>query len=202
MKAEFLKLLKLYEDLEEAGATATLTFSTRGSKTTAKLHLESFPSLPSTSTASPSLPPAPGKRRRHRGARARSRRNQRAAAHQAFLAEAATSTRPPPRLHPSPPSESGRRHVMTVARPDVPTFSTLNVDGPSSPPPIPAPPQPLPPRSVAPIKVQQRVEPSNTSGVDTINCYQCRKDFKCGEYLEDHVHVLFCPRCGWGNAVP
>ena len=132
MKAEFLKLLKLYEDLEEAGATATLTFSTRGSKTTAKLHLESSPSSPSTSTASPSLPPALGKRRRHRGARARSRRNQRAAAHQAFLAEAATSTRPPPRLHPSPPSESGRRHVMTVARPDVPTFSTLNVDGHSS----------------------------------------------------------------------
>ena len=166
MKAEFLKLLKLYEDLEEAGATATLTFSTRGSKTTAKLHLESSPSSPSTSTASPSLPPAPGKRRRHRGARARSRRNQRAAAHQAFLAEAATSTRPPPRLHPSPPSESGRRHVMTVARPDVPTFSTLNVDGPSSPPP--APPPPLPSSMRPPF------------------CY-----FNCEKKLWDH-----CPNCG------
>ena len=36
MKAE-QKLLKLFEDLEEAGASLTLTFSTRESKTTAKL---------------------------------------------------------------------------------------------------------------------------------------------------------------------
>ena len=170
MKAEFLKLLKLYEDLEEAGATATLTFSTRGSKTTAKLHLESSPSLPSTSTAPPSLPPAPGKRRRHRGARARSRRNQRAAAHQASLAEAATSTRPPPRLHPSPPSESGRRHVMTVARPDVPTFSTLNVDGPSSPPP--AAPPPL------------------------FNCDICGQKFPTQDGLNTHKGAIeFCHNC-------
>ena len=44
---------------------------------------------------------------------------------------------PPPRLRllPSPPPESGRRQVTTVARMDVPTFSTLNVNGSSSPPP-------------------------------------------------------------------
>ena len=168
MKAELQKFLKLFEELEEAGETASLTLVTKGGKTTIKLQLESSPSLPSTTTSTTTqpLPPAPGKRRRHRGARARSRRNQRAAAHQAFLAEAATSTRPPPRLHPSPPSESGRRHVMTVARPDVPTFSTLNVDGPSSPPP--APPPPLPSSMRPPF------------------CY-----FNCEKKLWDH-----CPNCG------
>ena len=61
MKAELQKFLKLFEDLEEAGAAATLTFSTRGSKTTAKLHLETFSSSPPpTSTALSSLPPSPG----------------------------------------------------------------------------------------------------------------------------------------------
>ena len=206
MKAELQKIFNLFEELEEAGETVTLTFASRGGKSTVKLQLESSTPQPSPSQTSP---PAPGHLRCHRGPRARARRNQRAAAHQASLAEAAISVplgdppspRPLHHLASSIPA-SGRRQVTTVVMPDVPTFSSLNVDGPSSPPPIPAPPQPLPPRSVAPIKVQQRVEPSNTSGVDTINCYQCRKDFKCGEYLEDHVHVLWCPRCGWGNAVP
>ena len=48
----------------------------------------------------------------------------------------------PPRLRrlPSPPPESGRRQVTTVARMDVPTFSTFNMDGPSSPPPSRPPP--------------------------------------------------------------
>ena len=127
--------------------------------------LESSTHKPSLSPAQ-TLPPVTGHRRRHRGPRARAHCNQRAAAHQAFLAEAATSTRPPPRLHPSPPSESGRRHVMTVARPDVPTFSTLNVDGPSSPPPAPAPPLP--------------------SSMRPPFCY-----FNCEKKLWDH-----CPNCG------
>ena len=87
MKAEFQKLIKLYEELQEAGETATLTLSTRGGKSTIKLQLESSPSLPATSTTSThTLPPASGRRRRHRGARARARRNQRAAAHQTSLA--------------------------------------------------------------------------------------------------------------------
>ena len=143
MKAELQKFLKLFEELEEAGETASLTLVTKGGKTTIKLQLESSPSQPSTSTSTstPTFPPAPGKRRRHRGAKARARRNQRAAAHQASLAEAATTTSasldcPPPRpLHllPSPPPESGRRQVMAVARMDALTFSTLNVDSPSSP---------------------------------------------------------------------
>ena len=142
MKAE-QKLLKLFEDLEEAGASLTLTFSTRESKTTAKLHLETFSSSPPpTSTALSSLPPSPGKQRRHCGARARAVCNQRAAAHQASLAEAATSalvspSPRPPCLHPSPPPASGRRIVTTLARVDVPTFSTLNVDDASSPTPPP-----------------------------------------------------------------
>ena len=146
MKAELQKFLKLFEDLEEAGASLTLTFLTRESKTTAKQHLETLSSSPPpTLTALSSLPPSPGKQRRHCGARARAVRNQRAAAHQASLAEAATSalvspSPRPPCLHPSPPPASGRRIVTTLARVDVPTFSTLNVDGASSPTPPPLPP--------------------------------------------------------------
>ena len=90
MKAELQKFLKLFEELEEAGETATLTLSTRGGKSTIKLQLESSPSPPATSTTpSNTLPPASGRRRRHRGARARARRNQRAAAHQAEAAAGA-----------------------------------------------------------------------------------------------------------------
>ena len=89
MKAEFKKLLELYEELEEAGETATLTLSTRGGKSTIKLQLESSPSSPSTMTSAQTLPPASGRRRRHLGARARASRNQRAAAHQAEAAAGA-----------------------------------------------------------------------------------------------------------------
>ena len=73
MKAELQKFLKLFEELEEAGETASLTLVTKGGKSTIKLQLESSPSLPSTSTSTTTqpLPPAPGKRRRHRGAKAR-----------------------------------------------------------------------------------------------------------------------------------
>ena len=89
MRAVFQKIIPLYEELEVAGVSATLTFSTRGSKSTAKLQIESSLSpTPSTSTPTPTLPPAPGKPRRHHGAKARVRRYQRAAANQTFLAEA------------------------------------------------------------------------------------------------------------------
>ena len=114
-------------------SAVTLTFMSRGGKSTVKLQLESSTSTPSTAQPSP---PAPGQRRRHRGPRARARRNQRAAAHQASLAEAATSVPlgdplPPRPLHhlPSPTSESGRRQVTRVERPHQPTFSALNLDG-------------------------------------------------------------------------
>ena len=39
MKAEFAKLLKLYEELEEAGENATLTFTSQGGSSTIKLLL-------------------------------------------------------------------------------------------------------------------------------------------------------------------
>ena len=92
MKAELQKFFKLFEELEEAGETASLTLVTKGGKSTIKLQLESSPSLPSTSTSTTTqpLPPASGRRRRHCGARARARCNQRAAAHQTSLAEAAS----------------------------------------------------------------------------------------------------------------
>ena len=110
--------------------------------------------------------------------------NQRVAAHQTSLAKAATSAsleQPSPRPlrhHPSPPPESGRRQVTAVARMDASTFSTLNVDGPSSPPPPPptttTSPIPLPPPSPRPLS---RRPPF---------CYvYCRR--------EDHCEV--CGRC-------
>ena len=143
MKAEFQKLIKLFEELEEAGETAFLTLSTKGGKSTIKLQLESSPSPLSTSTSAQTLPPASGRRRRHRGARARAPRNQRAAAHQSSLAEAATSapldppSSHPLRLLPSPPPESGRRRVMScVGRLTAPTFSNLDGAPPPSPPPL------------------------------------------------------------------
>ena len=133
MKAEVQKILKLYEELEAAGETATLTFSTSGDKSIVKLQLQP----PSLLTSSPS--------------------SQLLLQHQ-FLASVAAIVAQeqelaeisgqlptqlpwlrqlPPRLRrlPSPPPESGRRQVTTVARMDVPTFSTLNVNGSSSPPP-------------------------------------------------------------------
>ena len=120
MKAELQKIFNLFEELEEAGETVTLTFASRGGKSTVKLQLESSTPQPSPSQTSP---PAPGHRRRHRGPRARARRNQRAAAHQASLAEAATSVpqgdppSPRPLNHlPSTTPEPGRCQVTILER--------------------------------------------------------------------------------------
>ena len=82
------------------------------------------------------------RRHRNRGAAARARRNQRAAASQAALSALAEVDPPPPRplchlLSPSPTSR--RRRVMSVGRPEMPTFSSLNLDGSSSPSPDPPP---------------------------------------------------------------
>ena len=145
------ELLKILHQAKEAGLGASLTFTTSGGKMKAKLEVELDHSVPVPADPTP----APVKRRRQRGAGARARRNLRAAAHQASLAEAATSVLlDPPRplwLHPSPPPASGRRRVTTMARQNVATFSSLNVDGtaPPTPPPPPspslAPPSPAPP---------------------------------------------------------
>ena len=127
------ELMKILQQAKEAGLGASLTFTTSGGKMKAKLKVQ----LDHSEPVPPDLTPASGKRRCQRGAGARARRNLQAAAHQASLAEAAKSVPPdPPRplqLHPSPPPASGRRKVTTMARQNVATFSTLNVDGPSPP---------------------------------------------------------------------
>ena len=93
MKAEVQKIFKLYEELEEAGETATLTFSTRGGMSTVKLQLQASSSTaPSPSTSTPTLLPVPGKRRGHCSARARARLNQRAAAHHQWTTTSITTT--------------------------------------------------------------------------------------------------------------
>ena len=151
MKAELAKLLALYSEVEENGGSATLSLSTKGGKSIFKFTLESPPPAPATTGLPSTSPPAPGnqavgrRRRRNRGAAARARRNQRAAASQASLAEVDPPPTPPRRslchlLSPSP--NSGRRRVMSLGRMEMPTFSTLNLDGSSSPPPAPPPPSP------------------------------------------------------------
>ena len=163
MKAEFHKIFKLFEELEEAGESATLTISSKGGISTIKLLLESPPSSPSTGTTPTTLPPAPGRRRRHRGAAARARRRQRAADHQASLLAVPASASPPASgeasvpagspqrcpllILPSPSHTSGRRRVMSLGRPPLPSFGSLNLDGP---PPSPPPPSSPPPSASAP----------------------------------------------------
>ena len=201
MGDQLMELIKIFHKVELEGGQATLSATTHEGKTKLKLEIVS----PSSATVLPSSPPAPGRRRRHRGARARARRNQRAAAHQAEAAASAPLA-PPLRFLPSPPPDSGRRQVLSCVE-RLPSFSDLDGAPPSSPspPPAPAPPPPLPPRGVSPLKVQQRVEPCNTSGVVTaspqftIVCYQCEEEVKCDNDPESSI--LWCPRC-WSMLVP
>ena len=154
MRDELTGLLEIFHKVEEMGGKATLSITTSMGLTKTKLEIVT-PTPGSTASTSISSPPAPGnqaagrRRRRNRGAAARARRNQRAATSQAALAE----VDPPPRQPPtpprrplchllSPPSTSGRRRVMSLGRAEMPTFSTLNLDGSSSPPPAPPPPSP------------------------------------------------------------
>ena len=143
MGPEFHKIFKLYEELEEAGQTATLTLTSKGGKSTIKLQLESPPSSPSTApptTSAASASASGGRRRRHRGAAARARRRQRAADHQGTTLAARASApaphqqyhpplRHPPHLLPSPSPSSGRRRVMSLGRLPLPSFGSLNLDG-------------------------------------------------------------------------
>ena len=157
-------------------------FSSCGGKSTIKLQLESPSPSPLTATTT-TLPPAPERRRRHRGAAARARRRQRAADHQAALAQAATSAPlvPPCRpLHilPSPPTASGRRRVMSVGRPDMPTFSSLNLDG--NPPIPPSPPTISPPTS--PL-INPWIPCMNNCNIPDEHCEHC---FKCGKLCSEH----------------
>ena len=177
MKAEFHKIFKLFEELEEAGESATLTISSKGGISSIKLLLESSPSSPSTGTTPTTLPPAPGRRRCHRSAAARARRRQRAADHQASLLAVPASASPPASgeasvpagspqrcpllILPSPSNTSGRRRVMSLGRPPLPSFGSLNLDGPPpSPPPSPPPPTASPPPTSGPAteKEQQIID--------------------------------------------
>ena len=84
-----MELIKIFHKVELEGGQATLSATTHEGKTKLKLEIVSPPSA----TVLPSSPPAPGHRRRHRGARARACRNQRAAAHQAEAAASALLAR-------------------------------------------------------------------------------------------------------------
>ena len=56
MKAEFQKIFNLFEEMEKAGQAVTLTFTSRGGKSTVKLQLESSTSTPSTASISGQFP--------------------------------------------------------------------------------------------------------------------------------------------------
>ena len=167
-------MLEAFYKIEKAGRRATLSVSTSSGRTKVKLVTATTAAPP---TESPSTPTSSSTARRHcrRGARARARRNQRAAAHQASLAKAATSAaqedRPRP-LHilPSPPPDSGRRRVMSVGRPDMPTFSSLNLDG--NP--------PVPPSS--PL-INPWITCKNNCDIPDEHCEHC---FKCTELCSRH----------------
>ena len=87
MGDELTLLLEVFHKIEKAGGQATLSASTAGGKSKFKLEVATSAAPPSVS---PSTSLTSGRRHRRRGARARARRNQRAAAHQASLAEVAT----------------------------------------------------------------------------------------------------------------
>ena len=106
------------------------------------------------------------------------------------------------RSSPSTLRRNARRRAAFLQRKQNPTpatsevvVDTLAVELPQ--------PEKMPPPSVSPLKVQQRAEHCNTSGVDiassqlpnpeVIDCEECGEVFKCGEDLEEHT--LWCPRC-------
>ena len=195
MRDELTTLLGMLNQVEEARGVASLSISTRGGKTSIKFAIEledvSPPPPPSTATTLPSAPgnQAAGKRPRNRGAAARARRQQRAAAYQAM---AATSPlRPPPSrpLHHllSPPPTSGRRRVMSVGRPEMPNFSSLNLDGSCSPTP---PPPPTSPPPVAPLPSSPCEQEADTGGNQVqveFRCDHCENTFKLEANLASHT---------------
>ena len=209
MRDELTGLLEIFYKVEEAGGKATLSITTFMGVTNTKLDIVS-PTPSSTVSTSPSSPPAPGnqaagrRRRRNRGAAARARRNQRAAASQATLAE----VDPPPRLPPSPPPRplrhllspsptSGRRRVMSLGRPEMPTFSTLNLDGSSSPPPAPPPPS----QSTPFICYDDCEEDLHCSKCG--KCYAlCHEHSGCDCSAEDGLEIDFhCALCCCGRSL-
>ena len=177
-----------------------MSLSTSRGKSTFKFTLETPPSAATSLQGSSASPPTPGnqaagrRRRRNRGAAWRARRNQRAAASQVTLAEvnsppASPPPRPPRPLHHliSPSPSTGRRRVMSLGRPEMPTFSSLNLDGSSSPSASPAPP-PSTPSSTSPAPSTPSPSPP-PFGVCYEGCgpYQhCDRCGKCEDLCQEH----------------
>ena len=188
MGDELTLLLEVFHKIEKAGGQASLSVTTVGGNTKMKLEIATTP-VPPTESSSTSSPT--GRRHRRRGPRARARRNQRAAAHQAALAEAATSapleeppSRPPLQLLPSPPADSGRRKVISVEKLDVPTFSSINMDGSSSPPPSSPTPSPTTPTPTP----SSRRPPLCHLNYDHTHCEHCGR---CVYLCVEH-HGCYC----------
>ena len=184
MGDELTLLLEVFHKIEKAGGQATLPLATSGGKTKVKLEIVTTSAPPNVSSSTSSTPE---RRHRRRGARARARRNQRAAVHQASLAEAASSVplvppRHPLHILPSPPPASGRRRVMSVGRPEMPTFSSLNLDGDP----------PVPPSSAS---TNPWIPCLNNCSIPDDHCQDC---YKC-EYLCIEHHGCYCdpddPNC-------
>ena len=209
MGDELTGLLEIFHKVEQAGGKATLSITTSMGVTKTKLEIVS-PAPGSTASTALSLPPAPGnqaagrRRRRNRGAAARARRNQRAAASQASLAE----VDPPPQLPPTPPRRplchllspsptSGRRRVMSLGRMEMPTFSTLNLDGSSSP--SPAPPPSSPPSTAICYDDCEEDEHCSNCG----KCYVlCPEHSGCDCCKEDGLKITFhCAVCCCGRSL-
>ena len=193
-------LLEIFHRVEAEGGQATLSVTTHGSKTKLKLEIVSPPS----ETAPPSSPPAPGRRRRRRrGAAARALAKQRAAAHQATLAEAATSdplvpsspssphlphtTAPRPPLHHllSPSPLSGRRRVMSLGRPaEMTSIASLNLDGHCS---QSSPPLPPPPPTPPPLPMAHDI-------LETLQRFDSVGEVSCSECFQHLYSIFYCSR--------
>ena len=127
-----------------------------------------------------------------------------AATSQAALAE----VDPPPRQPPtpprrplchllSPPSTSGRRRVMSLGRAEMPTFSTLNLDGSSSPPP--APPPPSPPSPFICYDDCEDDEHCSDCGKCAV---LCQEHYGCDCYGEEGLDITFhCAVCCCGRSL-
>ena len=202
MRDELTGLLEIFHKVEETGGKATLSITTSMGLTKTKLEIVS-PTPGSTASTSISSPPAPGnqaagrRRRRNRGAAARARRNQRAATSQAALAE----VDPLPPRHPlchllSPPPTSGRRRVMSLGRVEMPTFSTLNLDGSSSPP---APPPTSPPSPFLCYDDCKDDEHCSDCG----KCFVlCHEHYGCDCCGEEGLNITFhCAVCCCGRSL-
>ena len=94
--------------------------------------------------------------------------------------------RPPLQLLPSPPAASGRRKVISVEKLDVPTFSSINMDGSSSPPP--SSPTPSPSHTTPTPTPSSRRPPLCHLNYDHTHCEHCgRCVYLCGEH-----HGCYC----------